>query len=152
MLKIKPLNSEMALHDTQVSTVESVVKHLIDIVHKDPSLRSRLGLQGTVDFESHTNLGSTDTSLSYSMAQILMGSAASGIQNLEQPNQATHQKVRGKGNRADQFCIHSTSIYGKISLAAIEYKLPHKLAQVQAATGMKSDIQPARDVIYQDNE
>ncbi|PHH50538.1 hypothetical protein CFIMG_007398RA00001 [Ceratocystis fimbriata CBS 114723] len=152
MLKIKPLNSEMALHDTQVSTVESVVKHLVDIVHKDPSLRSRLGLQGTVEFESHTNLGSTDTSLSYSLAQIPMGSAASGIENLEQPNQATHQKVRGKGNRADQFCIYSTSSHGKIPLVAIEYKPPHKLTQVQVATGLTSDIEPDRDVINQNGE
>lgn len=98
-----------------------------------------------VSFESHTNLGLTDDSLSESMGQVSIGSI---------PRHRTTQrrKARGKGNRADQFCIYQTSDDRRIPAVAIEYKAPHKLRRSDIVTGLVSKIYPDRDVINQEGE
>ncbi|ESU10201.1 hypothetical protein FGSG_12516 [Fusarium graminearum PH-1] len=56
----------------------SPVQKLMDATHSDSSLRSHLGLDGTVTFESHTNLGITNDSLSESMERASIGSRPPG--------------------------------------------------------------------------
>ena len=117
----------------------------MDEAYNDPLLASHLNLDGTVTFESHTNLGNTDDSVSESMDQLSMGSRP--------PNRITRrQRARGKGNRADQFCIYRTSDDRNIPTVAIEYKPPHKLSRDEIVTGLVSEIQPDRDVINQEGE
>nr|CEG02454.1 unnamed protein product [Fusarium pseudograminearum CS3427] len=111
----------------------------MEATHNDSSLRSHLGLNGTVTFESHTNLGITDDSLSESTGS-------------RPPSRTTRRKARGKGNRGDQFCIHRTSDDQNIPAVAIEYKAPHKLRRDKIVTGLVSEIQPDRDVINQEGE
>ncbi|KAI8680540.1 Protein kinase domain-containing protein [Fusarium keratoplasticum] len=118
----------------------------MDATYNDSSLRSHLGLDGTVTFESHMNLGITDDSLSESMEQVSVSSRP--------PNRLTRRrrKARGKGNRGDQFCIYRTSDDQNIPAVAIEYKAPHKLRRGEIVTGLVSEIQPDRDVINQEGE
>jgi hypothetical protein len=46
--------------DFERDAVENAVQKLVDRAYIDPLLRANLGLQGTVTFESHMNLGTTD--------------------------------------------------------------------------------------------
>ncbi|KAI1843729.1 hypothetical protein JX265_014127, partial [Neoarthrinium moseri] len=57
MSLIEPISSEVGLRVFARETVENAVKKLVDVTNADPVLRRKLGLQGTVTFESHTNLG-----------------------------------------------------------------------------------------------
>ncbi|KAF6784459.1 hypothetical protein CSOJ01_15749 [Colletotrichum sojae] len=60
--------------------------------------------------------------------------------------------MRGKGNRADQFCIYRTSDGRNIPALAIEYKAPYKLGRNEVITGLVSEIRPERDVINKSEE
>src|SRR5690348_15924135 len=62
------------------------------------------------------------------------------------------RKARGKGNRADQFCIYRTSNGQNVPALAIEYKAPHKLSVDEIVTGLDSEIWPERDVINKDGQ
>ncbi|RMJ01509.1 hypothetical protein CDV36_015742, partial [Fusarium kuroshium] len=99
---LRPVSSEIGLRNSERDVVENAVQKLMDATYNDSSLRSHLGLDGTVTFESHTNLGITDDSLSESMEQVSIGSRP--------PSRLTRRrrKARGKGNRGDQFCIYRT--------------------------------------------
>ncbi|CAM1508767.1 Fc.00g056150.m01.CDS01 [Cosmosporella sp. VM-42] len=127
---LHPVSSELELRSGQRDVAENAVQKLMDETYKDPLLASHLDLDGTVTFESHTNLGNTDDSLSESM----------------------NRRARGKGNRADQFCIYRTSKDRNIPTVAIEYKPPHKLSRDEIVTGLVSEVQPDRDVINQEGE
>ncbi|KAI8686560.1 Protein kinase domain-containing protein [Fusarium keratoplasticum] len=143
---LRPVSSEIGLRNSERDVVENAVQKLMDATYNDSSLRSHLGLDGTVTFESHTNLGITDDSLSESMEQVSVSSRP--------PNRLTRRrrKARGKGNRGDQFCIYRTSDDQNIPAVAIEYKAPHKLRRGEIVTGLVSEIQPDRDVINQEGE
>ncbi|EGU82798.1 hypothetical protein FOXB_06689, partial [Fusarium oxysporum f. sp. conglutinans Fo5176] len=135
---LRPVSSEIGLRNSERDVVENAVQKLMDATHNDSSLRSHLGLDGTVTFESHTNLGITDDSLSESMEQAAIGSRP--------PSRMTRRrKARGKGNRGDQFCIYRTSDDQNVPVVAIEYKAPHKLRRGEIVTGLVSEIQPDRD-------
>ncbi|KAH7115499.1 hypothetical protein B0J13DRAFT_533387 [Dactylonectria estremocensis] len=142
---LRPVSSEIGLRNGDRDVVENAVQKLTDATHTDSLLRSHLGLNGTVTFESHTNLGISDDSLSESMEQVSIGSRP--------PDRTTRRrKARGKGNRADQFCIYRTSDEQNIPTVAIEDKAPHKLRRGDIVTGLVSEIQPDRDVINQEGE
>ncbi|KAG7402638.1 Reticulocyte-binding protein 2-like protein a [Fusarium oxysporum f. sp. raphani] len=143
---LRPVSSEIGLRNCERDVVENAVQKLMDATYNDSSLRSHLGLDGTVTFESHTNLGPTDDSLSESMEQVSIGSRP--------PSRMTRRrrKARGKGNRGDQFCIYWTSDDQNVPVVAIEYKAPHKLKRGEIVTGLASEIQTDRDVINQDGE
>ncbi|KAI8711235.1 Protein kinase domain-containing protein [Fusarium sp. LHS14.1] len=143
---LRPVSSEIGLRNSERDVVENAVQKLMDATYNESSLRSHLGLDGTVTFESHTNLGITDDSLSESMEQVSVSSRP--------PNQLTRRrrKARGKGNRGDQFCIYRTSDDQNIPAVAIEYKAPHKLRRDEIVTGLVSEVQPDRDVINQEGE
>ncbi|XP_044718710.1 kinase [Hirsutella rhossiliensis] len=136
---LKPISSELGLRDFERDVVENAVQKLVDRAYTDPLLRSSLGLQGTVTFESHTNLGSTGPT-----------EPASGPKPPAAPK--ARRRARGKGNRADQFCIYRTSDGQKVPALAIEYKAPHKLSVDEVITGLESEIQPERDVINKDGQ
>ncbi|EXL39778.1 hypothetical protein FOCG_17630 [Fusarium oxysporum f. sp. radicis-lycopersici 26381] len=142
---LRPVSSEIGLRNSERDVVENAVQKLMDATHNDSSLRNHLGLDGTVTFESHTNLGITDDSLSESMERASIGSRP--------PSRMTRRrKARGKGNRGDQFCIYRTSDDQNVPVVAIEYKAPHKLRRGEIVTGLVSEIQPDRDVINQEGE
>ncbi|EGU82799.1 hypothetical protein FOXB_06687, partial [Fusarium oxysporum f. sp. conglutinans Fo5176] len=136
---LRPVSSEIGLRNCERDVVENAVQKLMDATYNDSSLRSHLGLDGTVTFESHTNLGPTDDSLSESMEQVSIGSRP--------PSRMTRRrrKARGKGNRGDQFCIYWTSDDQNVPVVAIEYKAPHKLKRGEIVTGLASEIQTDRD-------
>ncbi|KAB5515661.1 hypothetical protein GE09DRAFT_927011, partial [Coniochaeta sp. 2T2.1] len=80
-------------------------------------------------FESHTNLGSNDTNLSESLECMSVsrgstGDAASASTALAHKIQ---RKTKGKGNRANHFCICETSDGASIAKTAIESGLRTKL-------------------------
>ncbi|KAH0421175.1 hypothetical protein CcaCcLH18_13593 [Colletotrichum camelliae] len=154
MTLLSPISSEIGLRNFERDTVENTVQKLIDEAYKNPRLRDGLGLQGTVTFESHTNLGETDDSLSEHLDRMSIerddtGQPASASRP---PSRKPRRRVRGKGNRADQFCIYRTSDGRNIPALAIEYKAPHKLGRNEVVTGLASEIQPERDVINQNGE
>jgi hypothetical protein len=53
---LDPIASEVALRQYARETVENPVRTLIQAIHKHEKLRNQLQLQGTMVFESHTNL------------------------------------------------------------------------------------------------
>ncbi|KAI8658996.1 Protein kinase domain-containing protein [Fusarium keratoplasticum] len=143
---LRPVSSEIGLRNSERDVVENAIQKLMDATYNDSSLRSHIGLDGTVTFESHTNLGITDDSLSESMEQVSISSRPSSRLTRRR------RKARGKGNRADQFCIYRASDEQNIPAVAIEYKAPHKLRRDEIVTGLVSEIQPDRDVINQEGE
>ncbi|RYP14253.1 hypothetical protein DL765_006504 [Monosporascus sp. GIB2] len=148
---IRPISSKLGLRDFERDTVENAVRKMFEEAYKNPPLRSRLGLEGTITFESHTNLGDTDNAISEPMehAPIGRGDADAAV---PAPRKTTRRKARGKGNRADQFCIYRTSHGQNVPTVAIEYKPPHKLSRDEIITGLGSEIQPKRDVIHRDGD
>lgn len=152
----KPISSEVGLRAFEQLVVEDAVEKLIRAVSTDAILQHQLGIRGTVSFESHTNLGSNNDTISESMEQMSLGSddgpsAAASTPNPRAPQ--ARRKARGKGNRADQFCIYRMSDGGEaMPKLAIEYKAPHKLSVDDVVTGLSSPILPERDVINQDGE
>jgi hypothetical protein len=152
---LEPISSEIGLREFERDTVEIAVKKLVDKVYVDPQLRSLLGLRGTVTFESHTNLGTTDDNLASAQHMSLSGAGDGTAVALALKAPAapkTHHKARGKGNRADQFCIYRTMDSQNYPVLAIEYKAPHKLSVEQVGTGLESEIQPDRDIINRDGQ
>jgi hypothetical protein len=151
---ISPISSEIGLRNFERDTVENAVQKLVDEVYGNLLLRSSLGLQGTVTFDSHTNLGPRDDSISNSMEHMSIGgddAGATASVPMSLPPKA-RRKARGKGNLADQFCTYRISEGRSIPVLAIEYKAPHKLSQDEVITGLESEIQPERDVINKDGE
>ena len=151
---IRPISSEQGLRDYQHDVVENAVQKLVDQAYMDPAQRASLGLEGTVTFESHTNLGpAQDDTISKPLEGMSLGE-----EDLEQPTTASgpipkpRRSARGKGNRADQFCIYRNADGIRSPVLAIEYKAPHKLSMDEVVTGLKAEIQPERDVINQDGQ
>ncbi|KAH7012653.1 uncharacterized protein B0I36DRAFT_369779 [Microdochium trichocladiopsis] len=157
---LKPISSELGLRDFERDVIENAVQKLVDRAYMDPLLRSSLGLQGTVTFESHTNLGTTDDDpISEPLEHMSLGrggadAAASASASAPKPPGApkARRRARGKGNRADQFCIYRTSDGQNAPALAIEYKAPHKLSVDEVVTGLESEIRPERDVINNDGQ
>ncbi|KAM4061551.1 kinase [Hirsutella rhossiliensis] len=154
---LKPISSELGLRDFERDVVENAVQKLVDRAYTDPLLRSSLGLQGTVTFESHTNLGTTDDPISEPLEHMSLGTGSTGpTEPASGPKPPAapkaRRRARGKGNRADQFCIYRTSDGQKVPALAIEYKAPHKLSVDEVITGLESEIQPERDVINKDGQ
>ncbi|KAI3527346.1 hypothetical protein CABS03_10686 [Colletotrichum abscissum] len=109
MSLISPISNETDLGNFQRDTVENAVQKLIDELYSNARLRSDIGLQGTVTFESRTNLGRTDEVLSedhMSMERDETDAAAMAPRPL---NRKSRRRARGKANRADQFCIYRIS-------------------------------------------
>ncbi|AEO61002.1 hypothetical protein MYCTH_2120910 [Thermothelomyces thermophilus ATCC 42464] len=151
---ITPINSEHGLRYYERDTVKNVVQKLVDAVYENPVLRASIGLRRTITFESHTNLGTMDSSPSEHPERTPLSAGSAG-----EPALATSAAVRkrrriarGKGNRADQFCIYKTSDGAKVPAIAIEYKAPYKLSREELVIGLVSEIQPERDVINKDGD
>ena len=60
---LKLIRSDLGLRDFEREVVENAAQKLVDRAYTDPMLRNNFGLQGTVTFESHTNLSATDGGL-----------------------------------------------------------------------------------------
>ncbi|KYK54018.1 hypothetical protein DCS_05968 [Drechmeria coniospora] len=153
---LKPISSELGLRDFEQLTVESAVEKLVAQAYADPSTRNRLGLRGTVIFESHTNLGTSDDVISDRMEQMsLDGGTARSTPPVAASRPSApraRRRARGKGNRADQFCMYRVSDGEKFPALAIEYKAPHKLSVDEIVTGLECEIRPERDVINKDGQ
>ncbi|GAO13649.1 hypothetical protein UVI_02017560 [Ustilaginoidea virens] len=152
---LQRISCEMSLRQFEHNVVEIAVRKLVDRAYEDPISREVLGLRGTVTFESHTNLGES----SKSVLQSMEGMSISENDPRTLPSASTKtrakkppRKARGKGNRADQFCIYRTSDGTNIPTIAIEYKAPHKLSVDEIVTGLDSEIRPERDVINQEGQ
>lgn len=142
---LSPISSEIGLRNSQRDTVENAVQKLVEAAYENASVRKRLGLRGTVTFESHTNLGDIDDSLSESLEQV-------SINSTSRNRSRRPRRMRGKGGQGDQFCIHHVSNDLRNPTSATEYKLPHKLTLDEIVAGLVSEIQPDRDVINQEGE
>ncbi|AEO55539.1 hypothetical protein MYCTH_2299494 [Thermothelomyces thermophilus ATCC 42464] len=145
---IQPISCEYGLRHYERGTVENAVQKLVEAVYEDPLLRDRLGLRGTVIFESHTNLATIENSVSErSESTPRSGESA---RTSSAPARKRARLSKGKRGQADQFCIYRTSDGAHIPALAIEYKAPHKLSTEELVTGLVSEIQPERDVINKD--
>ncbi|RYP19439.1 hypothetical protein DL765_003340 [Monosporascus sp. GIB2] len=122
---------------------------MFEEAYKNPPLRSRLGLKDIITFESHTNLGDIDNAISEPIERVSVGGGDADTA-VPAPRKTTRRKAKGKGNRADQFCIYRTLHGQNVPTVAIEYKPLHKLSRDKIITNLKSEIQPKRDVIHKD--
>lgn len=143
---ISPISSEQGLRSFERDTVENAAQKLVDAVPENTQPRDSLRLRGTVTFESHTNLGDDRLSKPLEHMSLAGSRAADTALTTTATIRKPHRPAKGKGNRADQFCIYRTADGVNIPAMAIEYKAPHKLSQ------LASDIQPGRDVINKDCE
>ncbi|KAL2161905.1 hypothetical protein VTH06DRAFT_7690 [Thermothelomyces fergusii] len=142
---LQPISSEYGLRYYERQAVEDVVKKLVDAVYEDSTLREKLGLRGTVTFESHLNLSQME-----SMMSELSERTPSTGETARTPSAAARKRLRltkGIGGQPDQFCVYRTSDAADVPTLAIEYKAPHKLSTEELVTGLESEIQPERDVI-----
>ncbi|KAK4119370.1 hypothetical protein N657DRAFT_557289, partial [Parathielavia appendiculata] len=102
---ITPISSEHGLRYYERDTVENAVQKLVDAVYENPVLRASIGLRGTVTFESHTNLGTVDGSLSVPPEPAPISGSSAGEAALAPPAAVRKRrrvaKGKGKGNRAD---------------------------------------------------
>ncbi|ORY59503.1 uncharacterized protein BCR38DRAFT_308462, partial [Pseudomassariella vexata] len=71
---ITPISSEMGLRHFEHKTVENMARRLVGQVYNQLPTRSRLGLQETITFESHTNLAEANSTISESMEQMSLAS------------------------------------------------------------------------------
>ncbi len=153
---IRPITCETGLRHFERDTVENAVQKLVDEAYNDEQLRVRLGIQGFVTFESHTNLGATIDAVSESvegMAIAENNGTDATTPAPKRPRPMAHLKAkRGKSGPADQFCIYRRSDGRNVPALAIEYKAPHKLTRDEVVAGLTGEIQPKRDVINKDGE
>ncbi|KAI1839312.1 hypothetical protein JX266_014477, partial [Neoarthrinium moseri] len=153
-----PISSETALRDFERDTVENAIRKLFSEAEKDTFLRAEFGLHGAdLTFESHTNLGNAGKAgneegvVSGPMQHLSISDDHRPAMASRAPPRA-RPKVKGMGNRADQFCIYKNADGQRVPVAAIEYKPPHKVSQGEILRGLRSTIEPKRDVIHQDGE
>ncbi|KAI1357178.1 hypothetical protein F5Y08DRAFT_334047 [Xylaria arbuscula] len=151
---IRPIASEMGLRHFERDTVENAVQKLVDEAYNDELLRVRLGILGSVTFESHTNLGDTIDAVSHSIEQVTMTEdvKVGADATTPAPKRARRRAGRGRKGPADQFCIYRRSDGRNVLALAIEYKAPHKLTRDEVVAGLREEIQPERDVINQDGK
>lgn len=147
---LDPISSESGLRYVGRDIVENAVQKLVKEVSQDADLQVRLNLQGTISFESHTNLGSSrDETIEKAMSHVSL--QPSGITGKGRGTRAAGQG-RGQGGRADQFCIYRLTNEKRSPVVAIEYKAPHKLTQEIIVTGLTGEIVPDCDVINHDDD
>ncbi|KAI1325811.1 hypothetical protein F5Y16DRAFT_411211 [Xylariaceae sp. FL0255] len=152
----RPISSETDLRHFARDTLENAVQKLFDAAFEDEQLRARLGLQGSVTFENHTNLGANvhvnvnvnDISTSFEQLSIARDGTG-GATTLAPKPKPSRKAKKGKSGPADQFCVYRKSNGQNIPALAIEFKAPHKLTRDEVVTGLQGEIQPARDVINQ---
>ena len=161
---LDPISSELGLRHFARETVENPVRTLIQEVYSDARLREQLQLQGTMMFESHTNLPQpSETSMEGEMEQMSI-TEPNVSQGGNKPNDTVKQggkKIKqasagGAGRKragtADQFCIYQLSDGQRVPVVSIEYKPPHKLPLAQIIAGLKGEIRPADEVINKDGD
>ncbi|KAI3342761.1 hypothetical protein F4824DRAFT_443159 [Ustulina deusta] len=147
---ISPIASEMDLRHFERDTVEKAVRRLVNEAYNHELLRVRLGILGSVTFESHTNLGDTVDAVSQSVEQMTMAeNTAANATTTPAPKRARARRKVGRGKKgpADQFCVYRRSDGRNVPALAIEYKAPHKLTRDEVVAGLREEIQPERDVI-----
>ncbi|KAK4118358.1 hypothetical protein N657DRAFT_374789 [Parathielavia appendiculata] len=109
-LSLHPSAANTASGTTSATPWRIAVQKLVDAVYENPVLRASIGLRGTVTFESHTNLGTVDGSLSVPLEPAPISGSSAGEAALAPPAAVRKRrrvaKGKGKGNRADQFCIY----------------------------------------------
>ncbi|KAL6789533.1 hypothetical protein GGI42DRAFT_347225 [Trichoderma sp. SZMC 28013] len=134
-----PISSEVSLRHSERELVENAVQKIVSQTSRDPVLREALGLEGTVAFESHMNLGQGN-------------GADTAFESAERTTSEPRRGAKGKGGSADAFCVYKTLDGRKIPTVAIEYKPPHKLSVDELVRGLESEIRPERDVIHQEDD
>jgi len=158
---VDPIDSEDKLRDFAREAVEKLVQIFVAEICKNSNLRMKLGLQGRISFESHTNLGqSDDTTFREAMRHMSINDASAqandgdrgkkkkGKKKAASTQSALPRPQKGKGGgRADQFCIYRHNDGQSIPAVAIEYKAPHKLMREEIVAGLSGEIVPDRDVI-----
>lgn len=129
------------------------MQKLVSTVYQNPLLQDRLSLRRAITFESYTNLGTTNNNLFKPLGNLSITKASVGDLLLaptavvRKPYCTIKGKGKGKGNRAEQFCIYRTLDSANVPTIIIEYKALHKLSQDEVVISLASKIQPARDII-----
>ncbi|EQL01174.1 hypothetical protein G6O67_000997 [Ophiocordyceps sinensis] len=144
---LQPITSEDGLRNIERDVLENPIRLLVNQVYRDPLLCQTFGLNGPIRLDRHTNLDN-DTSLSEAVEHLSLDGGP--VTPKPRPQPRVQRAARGKGNRADQFCIYKTSGGTEDAVLAVEYKPPHKLPVDEILTGLEMEIQPDRDIINQD--
>lgn len=158
---IDPINSELGLRHFARDTVENPVRTLLQEMHNDTKLRDQLQLDGTIMFESHTNLGnSSETTAEEAVEHApIAGSHISdaslrphtkGVKTNAQASIARGDSRAIKGS-ADQFCIYQQTSGQRVPVVLVEYKAPHKLPLNEIVAGLKGEIHPAQEIINKES-
>jgi tRNA A-37 threonylcarbamoyl transferase component Bud32 len=161
---LDPISSELGHRHYARETVENPVRTLIQEVYRDDQLREQLQLQGTMMFESHTNLPQpSETSIEDEMEQVSITEPTISHRGnrakykVKQGGKKSKQGSAGGAGRkktgaADQFCIYQLSDGQRVPVVSIEYEPPHKLPLAQIIAGLKGEIRPAEEVINKEGD
>jgi hypothetical protein len=115
---LDPISSELGLRHYAREIVENPVRTLIQEVYRDDRLREQLQLQGTMMFESHTNLPQpSGTTIEEEMEQMSITEPNTSYREnrakdkVKQGGKKSKQVSAGaagweRAGTADQFCIY----------------------------------------------
>ncbi|KAH6696536.1 hypothetical protein BKA61DRAFT_623125 [Leptodontidium sp. MPI-SDFR-AT-0119] len=161
---LDPISSELGLRHFARDTVENPVRTLIEEIYRNVQLRDHLQLEGTLMFESHTNLGKTsEVSIQEEVEHVSLSESHTS----EAGGRKSKEKGRGRGEKdkrdiagigrgltgsADQFCIYELANGQRVPVVLVEYKAPHKLPLAEIIAGLTGEIRPAEEVINKDGE
>jgi len=150
ILRQRMMGSEPDLNHFERSTVEDHVSSIIKQLYRNPTLRKKFHLKGSVQFENHANTLTSEARIEEGMQQMSLSrnlprrsarllSQAKGIKPLNSTEPAREPAAAAVSSaaktarpRADQFCVYNTSngiqnMENRTAAFVIEYKPPHKL-------------------------
>ncbi|KAF2461757.1 hypothetical protein BDY21DRAFT_329543 [Lineolata rhizophorae] len=148
IVRRRMMSSELDLHHFERSTVHDQISLIVSQLHEKDELRKAFRLEGSVQFENHSNTLSQDADIEEGMQsmsepgprrrrspRLLEQERQSGSQRASAiPASAvvSAQQTKSARPRADQFCVYNISsdsqrAGSRIPAFVIEYKAPHKL-------------------------
>lgn len=172
MVRRRKISSELDLHHFERSTVHDQVSLIVNQLQENEELRKAFRLEGSVQFENHSNTLSLDTEIEERVqsmsasgrslrrsSRLLELARQSGSQRASStPKSAavSAQQTRSARPRADEFCVynisgHSQDAGPRIPAFVIEYKPPHKLTLGHIYEGLV-EMDLAEVVRYKDND
>ncbi|KAF2105268.1 hypothetical protein BDV96DRAFT_592779 [Lophiotrema nucula] len=155
----RSIGSELDLHFFQRGAVDDHVTSIIQCLYKDPTVRQKFGLQGSIAFENHANTLSPEAQLQEGIEQMTVSGKAqrrsprlTKDEEVQSANsmESTEPDAAGRANptrssrpAADQFCVYNTSVQGvenRVAAFVVEYKAPHKLPLGYIYSGLEDMV------------
>ncbi|KAJ5522960.1 hypothetical protein N7513_003337 [Penicillium frequentans] len=161
------IGSELDLNHFLRQTVEDHVSKIIEELYRDPALRAKFDLRGSIRFENHSNTLSPERELEEGLQSMdirgrptrrspRIAAKEKSRSNTTTGEPKTPRPVPTKRPRADQFCVYnipnksSESIH-RVAAYIKEYKSPHKV-KLGLIYGGLDDLDVDEVMVQNENE